>query len=181
MESSIAMRHDRFEAIYKQEADVVFRYLRYRVGSDAAEDLTAETFSVAWQKLAQLPDPPRPWLLATARRKSANHIRARRKRIANEVVDLDETLAAVSDDATEDVLRRRDLIVALKVLPPLDREAILLVTWYDLGNAEAAEVMDCSTTAFAVRLHRARRRLGRILKNTDAKPNLTAHYLEDLR
>lgn len=174
------MQHARFETIYKQEAEAVLRYLRYRVGADAAEDLVAETFSVAWQKLALLPDPPRPWLLATARRISANHIRARRKRIVNEISDLEENLAA-TDDATEGVLRRRDLIAGLKVLPPLDREAILLVTWYDLTNDEAAAVMDCTKTAFAVRLHRARRRLGRILRNSDAKPTLTAHYTEDLR
>ncbi|MDP3894478.1 RNA polymerase sigma factor [Nocardioides sp.] len=175
-----AMKHDRFETIYRQEAEAVLRYLRYRVGPDTAEDLVAETFSVAWQKLAHVPDPPRPWLLATARRISANHIRARRRRTAHEVSDLDETLA-VSDDGTDGVLRRFDLISALKVLPPLDREAILLVTWYDLSHVEAAAVMDCSTTAFAVRLHRARRRLGRILRNTDAKPNLTAHITEDIR
>lgn len=36
---------------------------------------------MAWQKLAKLPDPPRPWLLGTARRVSANHIRARRNRL----------------------------------------------------------------------------------------------------
>lgn len=174
------MKHARFEEIYRQEADVVLRYLRYRVGADAAEDLVAETFSVAWLKLATLPDPPLPWLLTTARRISANHIRARRRRIAHEISDLDEVLATTSD-TTDEVVRRRDLISALKVLPPLDREAVLLVTWYDLSNPEAAAVMDCSTTAFAVRLHRARRRLGRILRNTDAQPNLDAHLTEDLR
>lgn len=177
---SIDLKHDRFETIYRQEAETVLRYLRYRVGTDVAEDLVAETFSVAWQKFDQLPDPPRPWLLATARRISANHIRARRKQIANEISDLDEVLAA-TNDGTERVVLRRDLVAAIKALPPLDREAILLVTWYDLTNDEASTVMDCSKTAFAVRVHRARRRLGRILHNADTNLDLTSTRTGDPR
>lgn len=173
------MKHARFEALYRQEAGGILRYLRYRVGPDA-EDLVAETFSIAWQKLEHLPDPPRPWLLATARRVSANHLRARHRRRAFEVSDLDEALATTGSGA-DDVHRRRDLVAALTSLPPLDREAIVLVTWYDLSNPEAAAVMDCSTTAFAVRLHRARRRLGRLLLDTDATSRSDVVHLEDLR
>nr|WP_253945719.1 sigma-70 family RNA polymerase sigma factor [Nocardioides sp. zg-DK7169] len=117
------MKHARFEALYRQEADGILRYLRYRVGPDA-EDLVAETFSIAWQKLPHLPDPPRPWLLATARRVSANHLRARRRRRTFEVSDLDEALATTGSSA-DDVHRRRDLVAGLRSLPPLDREAIV--------------------------------------------------------
>jgi RNA polymerase sigma-70 factor, ECF subfamily len=157
----LASQH-RFEAIYGEEAEAVLRYLRYRVGPDEAEDMVAETFAVAWQKLDQVPDPPRAWLLAAARRVSANHLRSRRRRRAHEVGALDETLTTGILDS-ESVDRRRDLVTALKKLSSQDREAILLVTWYDLTHAEAAASMECSTTAFAVRLHRARRRLGAVL------------------
>ncbi len=171
--------HDRFEQLYLDEAAGVLRYCRYRVGSDLAEDIVAETFSIAWQKLEQVPDPPRPWLLATARRVSANHLRARRRQLANETALGELDAAAVS--CAEGVERRRDLVAALKLLPPLDREAVLLVTWHDLSNPEAAEVMACSTTAFAVRLHRARRRLGRILRGVDPVSPSTTDRLEVLR
>jgi RNA polymerase sigma-70 factor (ECF subfamily) len=40
-----------------------------------------------------------------------------------------------------------------------DREAILLVAWEELDTASAAAVLGCSRAAFAVLLHRARRRL----------------------
>ncbi len=170
--------HDRFEQIYTDEAAVILRYSRYRVGADMAEDIVAETFAIAWQKLERVPEPPRPWLLATARRVSANHLRARRKQIANEdpLMEFD----AFHPSGTEHVERRRDLVAALKELPPLDREAMLLVTWYDLSHAEAAGVMGCSSTAFAVRLHRARRRLARVLRGTDTTP-LTTDRQEALR
>jgi RNA polymerase sigma-70 factor (ECF subfamily) len=171
--------HDRFEQIYTDEAAGILRYARYRVGADMAEDIVAETFSIAWQKLEQVPEPPRPWLLATARRVSANHLRARRKQIANEAALAE--FDAVNASGTENIERRRDLIAALKVLPPVDREAVLLVTWYGLSNGEAAQVLDCSTTAFAVRLHRARRRLIRVLRGTDTAPLLPTDHMEVLR
>lgn len=167
---------DRFERLYSDEADGVLRYARYRVGDHLAEDVVAETFALAWQKLDRVPDMARPWLLATARRVSANQLRARRRRLTHELAlgDLDPG----GPSETEAVDRRHDLLAALRRLPPLDREAVLLVTWHDLSHGEAAQVMDCSVTAFGVRLHRARRRLARILADP---PVPTTDELEVLR
>lgn len=164
--------HQRFEQIYRTEAHGVLTYARYRVGHTLAEDVVAETFAVAWQKLERVPDPPRPWLLATARRVSANHLRDQRSRLSrqttlDELITVDSVAAGNSTDAVE---RRHDVITAPKTLAPRDREAVLLVTWHDLTNADAAMVMECSVTAFAVRLHRARRRLARLLCNRDSSP-----------
>lgn len=164
--------YERFEQIYRDEAHGVLIYARYRVGPMLAEDVVAETFSVAWQKLERVPDPPRPWLLATARRVSANHLRAQRSRLSRETT-LEELItidSAAADSSTDAIERRHDVIAALKTLTPRDREAVLLVTWHDLTNVDAATVMECSVTAFAVRLHRARRRLARLLRNRDSSP-----------
>jgi RNA polymerase sigma-70 factor (ECF subfamily) len=51
----------------------------------------------------------------------------------------------------------------LALLPERDREALLLVTWEDLPVRMAARAAGCSPAAFAVRLHRARRRLAALL------------------
>lgn len=167
--------HQRFEQIYRDEAHGVLIYARYRVGPMLAEDVVAETFAVAWQKLERVPDPPRPWLLATARRASANHLRAQRFRLSRQTT-LEERItvdSAAADSSTDAIERRLDVITALKTLPPRDREAVLLVTWHDLTNVDAAMVMECSVTASAVRLHRARRRLARLLCNRDSSPAVT--------
>jgi RNA polymerase sigma-70 factor (ECF subfamily) len=42
----------------------------------------------------------------------------------------------------------------------------MLIAWDGLDHRVAASVMGCSTTAFAVRIHRARRKLQRAL-NTE--------------
>jgi RNA polymerase sigma-70 factor (ECF subfamily) len=52
-----------------------------------------------------------------------------------------------------------ELGAALASLGALDREALLLVAWEGLDHQDAAIVMGCSTGAFSVRLHRARRKL----------------------
>lgn len=160
----------RFEEIYQAEASAVLRYARYRVGVDQAEDIVADTFALAWQRLDRIPDLPRPWLLATARRLSANHLRTRKReqerrgRLSEFLADpLTSDMPAVVDD-------RQDLMTAIRNLSPLDREALLLVTWCDLTNNEAAGVMETSVTAFNVRLHRARRRLRQSMRHAHFSP-----------
>jgi RNA polymerase sigma-70 factor (ECF subfamily) len=52
---------------------------------------------------------------------------------------------------------------ALRALRPRDREVLLLTAWDGLNASEAAAVLGCSPTAYRIRLHRARRRLARLL------------------
>jgi RNA polymerase sigma-70 factor (ECF subfamily) len=49
----------------------------------------------------------------------------------------------------------------------VDREALMLTVWDGLGHRDAAKVAGCSVGAFAVRLHRARRRLHEELARLD--------------
>jgi RNA polymerase sigma-70 factor (ECF subfamily) len=51
----------------------------------------------------------------------------------------------------------------MEKLKPADREVLQLVTWDGLSHAEAAEVLGCTSNAVALRLHKARSRLRRIL------------------
>jgi RNA polymerase sigma factor (sigma-70 family) len=51
------------------------------------------------------------------------------------------------------------LVAALALLSERDQEVLVLVAWDGLDRAQAAEVLGISAGAFAVRLHRARRRL----------------------
>ena len=44
-----------------------------------------------------------------------------------------------------------------------DREVLALVAWEELSVADAARVFGCTAPVFSVRLHRARRRLQRLL------------------
>ena len=66
--------HARFDAVYAEHRDDVWRYLRRRASSEP-EDLTTEVFLVAWRRRDDLPDEPLPWLYGVARNVLANHRR----------------------------------------------------------------------------------------------------------
>lgn len=75
-----ASQETAFEELFRAESARVLTYARLRVGADAAEDVVAETFAVAWRRWDQVPvDEPRAWLLAVARRVIANHHRTGRR------------------------------------------------------------------------------------------------------
>jgi RNA polymerase sigma-70 factor (ECF subfamily) len=149
-----------FTRLFEAHYDAVLRYGRRRADEQTARDVAAETFLVAWRRGVPAGDPL-PWLYAVARNCLANAARSSRReakalpRLAGASATPDH--ADASDDAA--VVR-----AALARLPHRDREALLLVTWEDLPTRAAARVAGCSPAAFAVRLHRARKRLAALLE-----------------
>jgi len=155
-------RKDRFRSIYEAHAGSVLSYALRRVDSpDEAKDVVSETFLVAWRRLDDVPEPPLPWLLGTARRVLANQRRAAGNR-AGLVAKLSREAesGATAEPADERARRVRD---AMSRLPETYRESLALIYWEGLSTAEAARVVGCSRAAMLVRLHRARRLLEREL------------------
>lgn len=158
-------RSARFEALYLEHGNAVLRYARRRASSDIADDVTAETFAIAWRKLEKAPDEPLGWLLAIARRTLANQRRSDSRRIA--LIDrIRHQPAALSPDIGSDGA----LAAALRKLSDRDREVLLLVHWDDLSPSQAQAALGISAVAFRTRLHRARRRLAVELALADGVP-----------
>jgi RNA polymerase sigma factor (sigma-70 family) len=155
----------RFTALYDEHAPRVLLYSARHVGAGHADDVVSEVFTVAWRRLDTVPDDgPLPWLLVVARNVIAN--RRRREGTAERTLHHAAVLVrldAVTPDIADAVAERGALITALGDLTEREREAVLLVGWDGLSSAEAARVAGCSSAAFHVRLHRARRRLDRSL------------------
>ena len=162
----------RFDALFSAHQRHVLAYAMRRTQAWAdAEDVAAETFTIAWRKFDAIPEAePLPWLYAVARRVLANHRRGlgRRERLAN--------LLRVEDVATpmragED--RDGPAFAALSSLPPADQEILRLVAWEGLGNQGIAAVLGITPNAVAIRLHRARARfveaLARLPQEDDLK------------
>jgi DNA-directed RNA polymerase specialized sigma24 family protein len=59
---------------------------------------------------------------------------------------------------------------AFSQLPPMEREALLLIAWEGFTPTQAARVLECSPVAMRVRLHRGRRRLARLLECKAPRP-----------
>ncbi|HWB70259.1 MAG TPA: RNA polymerase sigma factor [Solirubrobacterales bacterium] len=160
----------RFGKLYREQARAILAYALRRVESpEDASDVVAETFLVAWRRLDQVPlgGRERLWLYAVARRVIANARRAqgRRTRLAERLV---ETLRAELPVPPEPGGGATEVLRAMAGLGEEDRELLLLVTWEELSPSEAAKVLGLSQLAARSRLHRARRRLRRLLEEHES-------------
>jgi RNA polymerase sigma factor (sigma-70 family) len=160
-----------FSRLYREQGRAILAYALRRVENrEDAADVVAETFLVAWRRLAEVPpgSEARLWLYAVAGRVIANLHRSERRRtrlgdrLAESLRTELATRAAPDGEAAE-VLR------AMAGLSDEDRELLLLVSWEGLAPSEAAKVLAISSLAARSRLHRARRRLRALLLDDDKR------------
>jgi RNA polymerase sigma factor (sigma-70 family) len=147
---------------------------------NSAEDLAQETLLTAWRRRAQLQDPQAltPWLVAIARNICRHSLRTRRRATPYEpagdaltgarqrldVVDVPDPFdlaVALERDELATLLDR-----ALALLPPDTRDALIQHYIAERPHAEIAARLGISSGTFAVRLHRGKLALRRILLTT---------------
>ena len=186
-------RQARFEVLFAEHYAAVHRYALRRAEPPLAEEVVNETFLAAWRRLDKVPEEPLPWLYAAAghvlanrRREAARHAR----RVAAAAADSGATAArpgrvgvgdragrraalpASARDPADRLAERDATLRAFAALSEPDREALRLVAWERLSLADAAHVAGVSRTAFAMRVHRARRRLATHLREQGAALDL---------
>jgi RNA polymerase sigma-70 factor (ECF subfamily) len=133
-------------------------------GREAAEEVVADIYAVAWRRRERIPEASLPWLYAIAANVIADQYRSTRRRR-----DLGLRLAheargeGPDSDPAESLALRDAFSTAFAQLGEQQREVLRLVAWDGLDVREAAQVLGCSQGAFRVRLHRARRNLARRL------------------
>jgi RNA polymerase sigma factor (sigma-70 family) len=147
-------REQEFEALFRSHAGRVRSYVARRV-AEGRDDAVAETFTVAWRRLEDVPEDALPWLLGVARRVLANQRRAAQRRVA-----LGERLSAEPVAVVEAVAdpRADAVLAAFGALRERDREVLLLVERDGVTRDEAARVLGVTRPELRLRLHRARRR-----------------------
>jgi RNA polymerase sigma-70 factor (ECF subfamily) len=163
--------------MFRANYPLVRAYALRRATPDAAQDVVADTFLVAWRRLEEVPDDALPWLYGVARRVLANQRRSAGRSEALEQRIADTRTAREWHDPGERMADAELMRLAMGRLSDRNREALTLVAWDGLSGAGAARAAGCSRAAFAVRLHRARARLAAELAAlrgapvTDAEPN----------
>ena len=157
---------EEFTAMFRRHYPRVLAFVSRRTDPAQAHDVVADTFATAWRHFARLPAEPLPWLYRVARNSLANQERAARRRAR-----LFERIAGggvpPAPDHAVSVVADAGLREALGRLSRMDREALLLIGWEGLDHDAAAHVLGCTVVAFKVRVHRARRRLARLLAAAD--------------
>lgn len=161
----------RFTELYDENYRRVLAYALSHTEPHTAEDVASETFLIAWRRLADIRDPALPWLLGVARnllwkQRDGGY---RRRALADRVAAMTTEDDLTAWDVAEHVVERDRALAAVAGLPERDLEVLALVTWHGLAPRDAATVVGCSTAAFFVRLHRARRRLARALDSAPAE------------
>ena len=138
------------------------RYARALSGDRAAaDDLVQDTLERAWAKLHlyRRGTDLRAWLFTVMHNVYVNQLRA-----ARPVVQLDEDMPELSQPGREsDGLELRDLDLAIRRLPPDQREVLLLVVLEDMRYDEAAGTLGIPIGTVMSRLARAREKLRAML------------------
>jgi RNA polymerase sigma factor (sigma-70 family) len=150
----------RINGLYRDHSRDILGYaLRRTRDPEDAADVVAETFLIAWRRLAEVPldGEARLWLYGTARHVLANQDRGERRRDR-----LTERLRQELRQQLPVVHRTGEgtaLLEALAGLGEADRELLMLIGWEELTPTQAARALGISPLAARTRLHRARRRL----------------------
>lgn len=148
---------DLLRELYENHAADVHRFATWLCGDPAlADDITSETFVLAWNASAPIREATvRSYLFSIARNVYLQELRR-----TSRLVELPEAVRLSSPGPEERVDQSRALravLRALQQLPEVDRAALLLRTQEGLPYDEIAGILKLSLSAVKVKVHRAPR------------------------
>ena len=169
------MRVEEFEQLYEEMAPPLFSFLVYRTGDRVlAEDLLSDTFERALRarrRFNPLRGSTKNWLYAIALNCLRDHVR--HESAGHRAQERTASLAPppAQGDATAEhyaqVAERVQVMDALHVLSPEEREAVALRFGAELTVPEMAKLLGEPLTTMEGRLYRALPKLRRVLEGED--------------
>jgi RNA polymerase sigma-70 factor, ECF subfamily len=150
-----------FARLYDYFSIPIYRYLYSRVGNQAdAEDLTAQTFLTAMEKLAHYREQGhfKSWLFTIARSKVMDHFRKKRPDIQTDTAEI----RSGETDLLADVIQNEQIMQLSTLIRSLDQnEQELLRLRYiaDLSFCEMAAMLGKREDAVKKSLYRLQARL----------------------
>ncbi|MGW1815140.1 RNA polymerase sigma factor [Streptomyces sp. NPDC002125] len=152
-----------FARLYDRHAADIHRYTARRLGEGAADDITAETFLVAFRTRGRYDTShrlARPWLYGIAANLIGRHRRAEVRALKALARTGEDPVAASWSERSDDrIAVQAPLAGALATLSSGDRHVLLLVAWADLGYQEVADALGIPLGTVRSRLNRARRKV----------------------
>lgn len=157
-----------FARLYDRHAADIHRYTARRLGEGAADDITAETFLVAFRTRGRYDASQRlarPWLYGIAANLIGRHRRSEVRALKALARTGEDPVAASWSERSDDrIAVQAPLAGALATLSPGDRHVLLLVAWADLGYQEVADALGIPLGTVRSRLNRARRKVREALR-----------------
>jgi RNA polymerase sigma factor (sigma-70 family) len=169
-------RHEpeHFTVLFRRHAPHIQRYVVRRLGADAADDIVAETFLLAFRQrdsydLARA--DARPWLYGIATNLIGRHRRAEirlfRALTRTGADPVTEPFTDRVDDRVSADHASRQLAAALARLSAKLRDTMLLAAWSDLSYEEIAVALGVPAGTVRSRLSRARSKLRQTMGDID--------------
>ena len=160
-----------FGGLYDRYADVVYRYVLYRVPtSQLAEDLTSETFLRALRRIGNFSWQGRDvgaWFITIARNLIVDHYKSGRYRLEKTVGDVSDSAPVPVQEGPEAAvlahLTNEALLMAVRQLGAEQQECIVLRFLQGLSVSETARIMGKNDGSIKALQYRAVRALGRLL------------------
>ncbi|MFW5696531.1 MAG: RNA polymerase sigma factor [Phototrophicaceae bacterium] len=166
--------------LYELHADMIYRYIAYRVPNEEIEDLTADVFL---RMVEGLPGfritgaPFEAWLYRIAAARIADHYRRSAQRPQ---VELPESMTDHDPLPEEQLMQQQELGLLREALQHLtdDQQTVMILRFVERkSHEEVAQIMEKSTSNVKTIQHRALVQLSRLLGETK-KPR---HYLRGRR
>ncbi|WP_343244173.1 sigma-70 family RNA polymerase sigma factor [Streptomyces sp. SID14446] len=156
-----------FATLYDRYAPDVHRYAARRLGDAAADDITADTFLIAFRIRSRYDHSranARPWLYGIAGKLIGKQRRAEVRALRALARTGHDPLAASGgpfwlEDTDSRIAAQGPLVGALAGLSAPDRHVLLLVAWAELTYQEVAEALGIPVGTVRSRLNRARRKV----------------------
>ena len=161
-------RRECFEMLIRRWQRRLWRYARTLTGSsDAAWDVTQETWIAILRQIRKLTDPAwfGAWAHRIVRNKSADHCRraGRQRNLAEAVAERERAKDNPGREGHGDAVAE-----ALRRLPPDRQELLTLRYGGDLNVVEIAVILGIPAGTVKSRLHHAREQLRRILEGDES-------------
>lgn len=151
---------ERYEWFFRGEYQGVVRTVFLIVGDrEVARELTQEAFVRLyrhWKKVSRY-DRPEAWVRQVAVRLGIQHVR--RRALQNRLSPAETTQEAI-DPGIWDVRK------AVRSLPAAQRAAVALYYFEDRPSSEVAAILGCTEATVRVHLHKARRKLAGVLRES---------------
>jgi RNA polymerase sigma-70 factor (ECF subfamily) len=168
-----------FDQLYRIYYPRLFGYvMRTVMNVAAAEDIVADSFLRIIRSMPRFRGEPGrfgPWAYRIATNCMMDHLRRRRRECSVEDLELNYERLAARGLITEPIGARRleqfenyaRLHQAIRRLKPKSQVVIVLHYFEEKSTGEIGRIMGCPAATVRWRLHRARRRLARLLENNE--------------
>ncbi|MEM7414325.1 MAG: RNA polymerase sigma factor [Gemmatimonadota bacterium] len=161
---------DAFEQIVRTHFRIAFATARSIVDDPAdAEDVVQDAFVRCWQRLSQCSGPEAfaGWLRSVVRSVALNHIERERVRATRPLDEVHAAGPASPETDLDRALLADRLRAALRTLPQVQQEILLLHELEGFRHADIANLLGISTVMSRKHLSHARKRMRRALQSVE--------------